>query len=103
MGCLASDGWPHELWISGFWGVGYGARACQGGRGEGMVEALKSGPHFGVGGYGRGSEMAWMPADHMTQPIFWSLTQCGALVCRIQPYFLLKIRAGLPGHEFLAP
>ena len=48
-----------------------------------MVEALKSGPHFGVGGYGRGSEMAWMPADHMTmhmtQPIFcmifWSLTQ----------------------------
>ena len=83
-----------------------------------MVEALKSGPHFGVGGYGRGSEMAWTPADHMTQPIFWSLMQlsCGALVLSNlsalffskkrrsfsghQPYILLKIRAGLPGHEF---
>ena len=44
--------------ISILWGVGY---ARVGGvRGGGMVEASKSGPHFGVGGYGwSGLEVAW--------------------------------------------
>ena len=29
-----------------------------------MVEAARSRPNFRVGGYGRGTEVAWMPTDH---------------------------------------
>jgi hypothetical protein len=61
--------------------------------GGGMVEASKSGPHFGVGGYGRGSAVAWIPAAHMTEPFFGASRDFAVRSSvEVSPYFLLKNR-----------